>query len=316
MASRETETSFNFEEFFEFVVNGVHKNEKGRKSYRWKIEKKVKNTSIIQEEHNTTSEKYFEEKFEVVDSVEATATTADAMIRQLKVFKTLEVFDKVPEIKAEDILKKRLVFIYFPDCSGYTQVRSIMLLDILTKVYYAKRNNVDQAIKNNLMVIDEAHELLPKKRKSSDLSDDFFNFIEKRFTRIAKEGRKYGISLVIASQILSELNDEVKYNAQTRIFFKLSERDMKDLDLDKETIRLINGLRKGYAVVYSRDNLEIGRATEVKVLPPVFLHCDPRVADKHFESEVAQIKKERIKFEKNNKDSKNKKKNFYFYPTY
>ncbi|MHA1728738.1 MAG: ATP-binding protein [Promethearchaeota archaeon] len=282
---------FNFNEFFEFVIEGVQQDIKGRKNYKWAI--------------NGTN------------TFETTTTAADAMIRQLKVFKTLNVFDNEPEIDINILLNKSLVFIYFPDCQGYTQVRSIMLLDILTRMYYAKRHNADQAIKNNLIVIDEAHELLPRKKKSSDLSDDFFRFIEKRFTRIAKEGRKYGMSLVISTQILSELNNEVKYNAQSRIYFKLSEKDIKDLNLDNNTINLIDALKKGYAVVYSRDNLEIGRAIEIKVLPPVFLHCDPRVADKYFESTIKEIKAERIRLRSNSKKKKgNETKNFFLFSTY
>lgn len=259
---------FRFADFYDFVVNGLQKTEKGRKKYLW-------------------------ETPDGSDSVRTRSTTGDAMIRQLKSFNRLDVFDKVPEIDMRELLDKRLVFIYFPDHIGYTQIRSIMLLDILTRIYSIKRHEIDLAVKNNLIVIDEAHELLPRKKRTSDLSDQFFNFIEKRFTRIAKEGRKYGISLVVSSQILSELNDEVKFNAQTRVYFKLSTRDLKSLDMDRETKSLINGLRKGYAVVYSRDNLDIGRALEIKVLPPIFLHCDPRIADFHYKNKVETIKRER-----------------------
>jgi DNA helicase HerA-like ATPase len=275
----ERETLFKFEEFYQFVINGVSVNERGIKNYRWS-------------------------KKDESDSIEAPRSVADAVIRQLKVLQSLQVFDKVPEMNVDTLLNKRLVFIYFPDYQGYTQVRSIMLLDLLSRIYYMKRENIDKAIKNNLIVIDEAHELLPKRRKDSDLSDEFFKFIEKRFTRVAKEGRKYGMSLIITSQILSELNDEVKSNAQTRVFFKLSEKDLKDLDLDKDTKYLVDGLKKGYAVVYSRDNLDVSRATEIKVMPPVFLHCDPREADKYFESAVEEIKQERKKLE-TKKSSKN-----------
>ena len=282
------ESHFNFNEFYEFVMDGVQTNEKGKKYYKW-IETDVSDYSKTGEFDPNNPMEHVEKK----DTIEATVTVADAMIRQLKVFKTLDVFDKVPELDIDKLLTKRLVFVYFPDYPGYTIIRSIMLLDILSRVYYIKRHNVDHAIKNNLIVIDEAHELLPRKRKSSDISGEFFDFIEKRFTRIAKEGRKYGISLVISSQILSELNEEVKFNAQTRIFFKLSEKDMKDLKLDKETTRLVNGLRKGYAVVYSRDNLEIGRSTEIKVIPPIYLHCDPRIADKYFKDFIDDVKEER-----------------------
>jgi len=74
--------------------------------------------------------------------------------------------------------------------------------------------------------------------------------------------------------------------------------------LDKDTKYLVDCLKKGYAVVYSRDNLDVSRATEVKVMPPVFLHCDPREADKYFEAAVEEIKAERKKLE-NKKAAKN-----------
>ena len=99
-------------------------------------------------------------------------------------------------------------------------------------------------------------------------------------------------------ELFENINDEVKYNAQTQVMFKLSERDIKGLNLDKTSIQMIDMLKKGFAVVISRDNLEIGRSTEIKVLPPIYLHSDPRVADHHFAGQIAQIVADRSKKQK------------------
>ncbi|MHA1698600.1 MAG: AAA family ATPase, partial [Promethearchaeota archaeon] len=170
-------------------------------------------------------------------------------------------------------------------------------MDVKPKPEVAKDNSSKPKKKmqmiNNLIIIDEAHELLPSRGKISNLSKEFFQFIEKEFYRIAKEGRKYGISLLVATQLVSELNEVVEQNAQTKIFFKLSPKDVKNIKPDKEVINYLDDLKRGQAVVYSMDNLKISKATEIRIIPPVFLHCEPLKAKMFFQDEIERVIKER-----------------------
>ncbi|MBD3187266.1 AAA domain-containing protein [Candidatus Bathyarchaeota archaeon] len=343
--------SFHFETFYQWVLNNRNITKKG--NYQWFL---------------PNSNEF----------VEAAGSTGDAMIRELSKFRKLQVFDTVEEINTVEMLKKKLVFIYFPNIEGYSVLRSIFLMGILKDIYEKKvlelgdlrldngvhggrkdqesdtdtgstdledgnnhddmkgkdqeidsprdgngnipdvpeppaimsreprpatGSNDDEGMDadgilmeegmNNLIIIDEAHELLPSRSRISHLSKDFFKFIEKEFNKIAKEGRKYGISLLVATQLVSDLNAVVEQNAQTKIYFELSPRDVKRIKPDKEVKNFLGNLKRGQAIVYSRDNLAITKATEIRIIPPVFLHCDPATAFHFFKDKIREVVKER-----------------------
>lgn len=297
---------FNFEVFYVWILNNRMMTNKGK--YQW---------------YNPNTN----------ESIEAASATGDAIIRELTKLHHMRILDTVEEINIEEMLAKKIVFIYFPHVDGYSNTRSIFLLDILKQIYskkviqgldikiqkkvpdeegdtYKKENtnqngdtfiptnkpqppmensNLNSVSINHIIMIDEAHELLPSRLSKSDLSEDYFQYIEREFQKIAKEGRKFKISLVVASQLMAELNTVVEQNAQTKIFFQLSNRDIQNVKLDKEIISYFGSLKRGYAVVYSRDNLKIDNAMEIRILPPIFLHCDPDQATKLFEKEILAI---------------------------
>ncbi|MFX0098793.1 MAG: ATP-binding protein [Candidatus Hodarchaeota archaeon] len=257
---------FDFEAFYQWITTS--KEEVGKGNYKW--------------ESPSTNE-----------FMESAGSTGDAMLRELSKLRSLKVLDTVEEIDTMEMLKKKLVFIYFPNIEGYSLLRSIFLMTILKNIYEKKVIDYDEveSATNNLIVIDEAHELLPSRSQISHLSSEFYTFIEKEFHKIAKEGRKYGISLVVATQLVSELNEVVEQNAQTKVFFELSPRDVKIIKPDKEVKAYFGDLRRGQAIVYSRDNLEISKATEIRIIPPVFLHCEPGKAYHYFKEEIENLMK-------------------------
>ncbi|MHA1339272.1 MAG: AAA family ATPase [Promethearchaeota archaeon] len=292
---------FHFETFYQYVYNNKKMVSKGK--YKWTIP-------------------------ESNEEIEIPASTGDAMIRELMKLRNLDVFDVFEEIDIGEMLRKKVVFIYFPSQEGYSYVRSIFLMQILRQIYdykihrklqiivknKAEKNSKGNAnstkstkgrikkdfnkiiekikqnkqIINNLIIIDEAHELLPARKQSAQFSE-FFNFIENEFKDIAKKGRKYGLWLVVSTQMLSELNKVVVQNAQTRILFELSPEDEKLINADRLLKSYLRNLKQGEAVVYNRDNLKISSIMEIKTIPPVFLHCDPPQADLIFEEEVQYI---------------------------
>ncbi|MHA1869456.1 MAG: ATP-binding protein, partial [Promethearchaeota archaeon] len=306
-------THFHFETFYQWVLNNK------------KIERKTKYVWYMPETNETVS---------------ANISTGDSMLRALEQLRSLHIFDVYDEIDIKNMLKKKIVFIYFPRAKGYTLVRSMFLLQILKLIYEYKvhrrsglfytyktgdkkdqsknvsisrtkpipekeldkiknnslskskdqRNNmgikddknndngslgltydegnengvdlikkVNSRIINHLIVIDEAHELLPARSKNSQLSSSFFNYIEKEFKNIAKEGRKYGIWLVISTQLLSELNNVVVVNAQTKVLFEISGDDEKKINSDRMLRDILKDLKQGEAVVYNRDNLKLSK---------------------------------------------------------
>ncbi|MBN2150710.1 MAG: AAA family ATPase [Candidatus Lokiarchaeota archaeon] len=150
----------------------------------------------------------------------------------------------------------------------------------------------EDSVVNNLIVIDEAHELLPAKPRLSGLSKDFSKYIEQEFDIIAKEGRKHAISLLVATQQITDLNTVVEQNAQTRILFKLAKKDMVSMKLDALSQSLLANLTPGVAVVFSATNLRNRSSAEMRVVPPVFLHCDPAVAKSLYSEAIERAAKE------------------------
>ncbi|WP_297434078.1 ATP-binding protein [uncultured Cetobacterium sp.] len=102
------------------------------------------------------------------------------------------------------------------------------------------------------LVCDEAHLYLPKK--------DSANAIEKKslynFERIAKEGRKYGISIVVVSQRPSEVSSTILSQCSNFIVLRLTN------DMDKNTIKQL--LPDSLKIILEQLSLlEIGEAIVV-----------------------------------------------------
>ena len=89
--------------------------------------------------------------------------------------------------------------------------------------YYYKRlrfnNNPDETINNDvplLLVYEEAHKYVP----NSDLAK--YRASRQSIERIAKEGRKYGISLLLASQRPSEISETIFSQCSNFIALRLT----------------------------------------------------------------------------------------------
>lgn len=99
------------------------------------------------------------------------------------------------------------------------------------------------------LVCDEAHLYLPKKDETNSIEKkSLFNF-----ERIAKEGRKYGISLLVISQRPSEVNTTILSQCGNFIVLRLTN------DIDKNTVK--NLLPDGLKIVIEQlPFLDIGEA--------------------------------------------------------
>ncbi|CAG4907784.1 ATP-binding protein [Acidithrix sp. C25] len=79
-----------------------------------------------------------------------------------------------------------------------------------------------------------------------------------RIPRLAREARKYGVSLVLASQRFNDFDDDVTANAGTAVFFKSNEDDARKVakhiehsDQQKEIIDMVRSLENHHAIYYS-----------------------------------------------------------------
>jgi len=84
-------------------------------------------------------------------------------------------------------------------------------------MYHAKQINIEEEIDNPiLLVYEEAHNYIPK------LSEAKYKAVKESIERIAKEGRKYGISAMIVSQRPSEISETIFSQCNTFVVMRLT----------------------------------------------------------------------------------------------
>ncbi|MCR3761678.1 ATP-binding protein [Clostridium felsineum] len=139
------------------------------------------------------------------------------------------------KISFEDILKKLLGYsdeentnVTIIDLSGVPFEVLSITVSLISRIlfdygYYYKRlrceNNKDEKINNDapiLLVYEEAHKYIPK----SDLTK--YRSAQKAIERIAKEGRKYGVTLLLASQRPSEISETIFSQCNNFIAMRLT----------------------------------------------------------------------------------------------
>jgi len=116
-------------------------------------------------------------------------------------------------------------------------------------VYEIFQSAVDRAAKPFVLVLEEAHNYLP--RKSDEEQPD----VGTPFERIAKEGRKFGVGLILASQRPGELSETALSQCGTLIVHRLTNPVDKSIirsavsDVDEDILRMLPSLANRHAVI-------------------------------------------------------------------
>ncbi len=215
--------------------------------------------------------KYFEEdlEFDKVDSSYVNgAYTGDFERFILRLETTIQnsrlkfLFDKIEDVNLEDILKQFLGYqdnnsnITVIDLSGIPfEVLSItvsLISRILFEYGYYYKNLLNDDIDCEtplLLVYEEAHKYVPK----SDLVK--YRASKNAIERIAKEGRKYGVTLGIISQRPSEISETIFSQCNNFIAMRLTNPDdqnyVKKLlpDTMGDLTNYLSSLQAGEAII-------------------------------------------------------------------
>ena len=91
---------------------------------------------------------------------------------------------------------------------------------------------------------DEAHDVVPKKSPSKEGKETFFR-LRKTFERLAREGRKFGIHLVLSTQSPQDLHEIVPQQCDTRIVMKIDPKNAEVAYLDKNLALIANSFGRG-----------------------------------------------------------------------
>lgn len=169
-------------------------------------------------------------------------------IQQLIDDERFESIVKAETTDLEDILSSDDEVIIFE--TDYDKDVLDIIMFLFCKILYKwAQEHVESTRKNVVLVLEEAHRYI-----NEDDSDDYKlgnYYIE----RIAREGRKYGISLIVSSQRPSELSKTVLSQCNSFIIHRITNKS--DLDFitklltidDKEYLNIIPGLEKQYAII-------------------------------------------------------------------
>jgi len=128
-------------------------------------------------------------------------------------------------------------------------------------------------LENTYVFIDEAHQIIPAERVSGTRSmSEVFNRLRADFEKLAREGRKFRINLVLSTQNPQDLHPIVPEQCPTRIVMKINPKNAQSAFLDKELSYIANSFSHGQFWIQSPFN---GTPDWVRVhsIAPPLPHC-------------------------------------------
>jgi DNA helicase HerA-like ATPase len=139
---------------------------------------------------------------------------------------------------------------------------SVMVRIIFESHHRYKKNNID--VLPTVLVVDEAHNLI-KRYETNDDTISSQELCTQIFEKVAKEGRKFGIGLVLASQRPSELSQTVLSQCNTFLLHRIVN------DRDQEMVKRLvpdsmGSILNELPVLPSRKAILLGWASPIPVM--------------------------------------------------
>ena len=201
------------------------------------FEKIISDTSLTKKKHEVTIDDLVESLDFVFSEEEVRGNRqarsySEGLVTQLNNLRDRyanNLFHRLHGTSIEDIIasEKGMLII---DVSEVVDETGLKLFSNYLARRLFERNRLDADCRNHpaYLVFDEAHRYI----RESDIQDDSI------FNRIAREGRKFGISLITISQIPHELSKVVL--SQTGAFFIHRIQNSLDLDFIKRNVPAIS----------------------------------------------------------------------------
>ncbi|MFH5833191.1 ATP-binding protein [Halalkalibaculum sp. DA384] len=181
------------------------------------------------------------------------------------------IFDEINNFIEPDDEEEnyKLLIISLEDLSFQRKIREIVVNAIGRHLHQCARKK--KFINNPLVTyLDEAHQFLNQK-----IRDDFVQFDLDSFESLAKEGRKYGISVCLATQRPRDIPTGILSQVGTLMVHRLiNERDRNVVknacgELDRDVASQLPSLSSGEAVVIGVDfNFPLATKIKEPVQPP------------------------------------------------
>jgi len=169
------------------------------------------------------------------------SSTYNAALRALKTLGTYFDFDQVSMQVSENPLECFTfsgTTIFFLEYLDYDE-RIMWEMQLVRWLYNRKRE-----LGNTFVFFDEAHQIIPA-RPPGGSSNGTFDRLRKNFESLSREGRKFGINLVLSTQSPRDLHEIVPEQCPTRIVMKIDPRNADAALLEKDLAFMANRFGKG-----------------------------------------------------------------------
>lgn len=231
------------------------------------------------------------------------SSTFQNLIRSLRDLEELGVFDVGKAgIDINKLTEKgKISIIYMEHLNEYQ--KPIFEHYIMYEIYKNKTKIEDPGL---FIVIDEAHDVIPRKVPPGG-HKEYVNEVARVFSKIAREGRKYGINLIISTHKPRDIHQVVYDLCGNKICFRLSIDDARDVGIPSELTHQLAQFNPGFALVNAPENADISGILpwiEIKTIIPHSLHVKP----KRFFDYIKNIVLPMIKDKKTPEEAKEAKK--------
>ncbi|MEQ9229431.1 MAG: ATP-binding protein [Cyclobacteriaceae bacterium] len=143
--------------------------------------------------------------------------------------------------------------------------RFLWEMQLVNWLYQNKRE-----MQHSYVFIDEAHQMIPAdKFAGSGSSSEVFNRLRSNFEKLAREGRKFRINLILSTQSPQDLHAIVPEQCPTKIVMKINPKNHRAATLDRELAFVANSFTQGQFWIQSPFNGTPDWVRVHSVVPPV-----------------------------------------------
>lgn len=134
---------------------------------------------------------------------------------------------------------------------------------------------------NTYVFIDEAHQIIPGKPMSFG-NKDVFERLRSNFEKLAREGRKFRINLILSTQSPKDLHEIVPEQCPTKIVMKINPNNAKSATIDQHLANIASSFTQGQFWIQSPFN---GTSDWVRVhsIAPALPHEPMNTFRKHLQ---------------------------------
>jgi len=107
-------------------------------------------------------------------------------------------------------------------------------------------------IPNTFVFIDEAHQVIPRNEGTSN--KEIFKRLRGNFEKLAREGRKYRVNLILSTQSPKDLHEIVPEQCPTKIVMKINVNNAKAATIDDYLAQIASSFTQGQFWIQSPFN--------------------------------------------------------------